>query len=349
MIRSLPFSLVFTVSLLALAACGEDQSPTQPETAGDPAPVAASLALASNAWTAKAPIPGPAVGVSVGMFPNSVGQSIVYAFGGTDPFDDGFTPGDIFAYDVAANTWTFKGQPDSRMAVYNTNGVGKIGSKLYFTGGRFTNEEPGSPYTWAYDPAANRLTKKADMPRVTADGVTGVIDGKLWVLPGTCSGAFWPDPGYCDHTPIRRLYRYDPVANHWGSRRECPHYHTSGAGGVINGKFYVAGGADANLDVYDPATDTWRTLAPLPTAGRAIGAVLAGRLFVIAGSGSGRRAYAYDPGTNTWTPRATPTWDHDAVVWVLLGGQPHLLAVGAMHDIPDSPYFVANNSELYTR
>jgi N-acetylneuraminic acid mutarotase len=107
-------------------------------------------------------------------------------------------------------------------------------------------------------------------------------------------------------------------------------------------KFYVAGGFNnfdglAYLDVYDPATNTWSTLAPVPQAGRLIGAVLGGKLFVISGSGTERRAYAYNPGNNTWKTRAAPKWDHDTLVWVTLDGLPYLLAVGG-----------PNDSELYT-
>ena len=45
-----------TLSVLAVAACAE--TPTQPETSGDPAPTALSLAAAPNTWTPRA---GPVV------------------------------------------------------------------------------------------------------------------------------------------------------------------------------------------------------------------------------------------------------------------------------------------------
>ena len=59
--------------------------------------------------------------------------------------------------------------------------------------------------------------------------------------------------------------------------------------GVINGIIYVAGGnngtaAVTTLEAYDPATNTWSTRAPMPTARvAAVGVVSAGRLYVIGG------------------------------------------------------------------
>ena len=352
--RILPLHLAITFGVLALAACGEDRLPTQPDTAGDPAPAASSFALASNSWTAKAPMAGPFNNsLAAGVAPKSAGQSIVYTFGGVSD-DEGGTGGVIQAYNVATNTWTSK---TSRVFVYDLNGVVKIGSRLYFSGGRardFEGGRPSSPATWAYDYTNDRLIRKADMPKATSQGVSGVIDGKMYVLPGECDGSGWPYPGYCDHPAIRQLFRYDPATNTWVARKSAPHYHRRGAGGVLGGKFYVAGGLDdrglgtANLDAYDPATNTWRARAPLPTAGPAIGTVLGSKLFVIVGFGSERRAYAYDPATNAWKARAVPTWNHPAVVRVTLDGVAHLLAVGGQHDA--GGYFgEPNNSELYTR
>lgn len=176
------------------------------------------------------------------------------------------------------------------------------------------------------------------------------------MLPGSCSYDYYPSPAYCEQQPFRRLFRYNPATNYWATKRSAPHYHTSGAGGVINGKFYVAGGIDdrgqpvAALDRYDPATDTWKTLAPLPTAGRARGAVLQGKLFVIvsrlrADFTTEPRAYAYDPATNTWNAKASPKREHPAVVRVTLGGKPYLLAIGGVRYDPSA---IPNESELYT-
>ena len=66
---------------------------------------------------------------------------------------------------------------------------------LYFSGGRDYNNGYDAIVSgfWAYDPAANTLTRKASMPKATAEGV---IDGKRYVLPGTRSFDNYPAPGY---------------------------------------------------------------------------------------------------------------------------------------------------------
>jgi len=337
--------LIGTGLMLAGAACAPERSPTGPETAEPASPSAAAPTLVSNTWTERGPHPFDAVwGIAAGVFTNAAKQSVVFTFGGID--DEGGTGWRIGRYNVATDTW---GSDTAEVFVFQANGVGTIGGKLYLSGG-YVDEEDGvkepSRATWAYDPVSRRLTRKADMPRTTAEGVTGVIGDKLYVLPGVCGADLWPRPGHCEQEPIRRLYRYDPAQNKWGARKSAPHYHRSGAGGVIGGKFYVVGGFVGNqpvadLDVYDPATDTWTTRAPIPTPGRAIGTALQGKLYVVAGS----NAYVYDPGTNRWSAIAAPTWGHDAVVRVVVDGTPRLLAVGGQH----GAYFdMPNNSEVYT-
>jgi N-acetylneuraminic acid mutarotase len=336
-----PQSLI--VGLLTLAACGE--SPTVP-----------SLALASNSWTPRAAYPSifGAYGTSAGVFPNAAGKSIVYALGGTD--GEGGSGVAVTAYNVATNTWTSKG-PEPRIYVFNTNGVGRIGNNLYFSGGeQFAGGGFTSMYAelWAYNPVTNRLVQKAPAPKATAQGVTGVIGSMLYVLPGACSGDLYPNPRYCETEAFRGLFRYNPATNKWATKRPAPNYHREGAGGVINGKFYVAGGVNnvRALDRYDPATNTWKTLAPLPVGGRARGAVLQGKLFVIVeelvsgGAELKMHAFSYNPANNTWSSKAPPKFRHDAVVAVRVNGRPSLLAIAGVQ--ATSGGSTPNVSELYT-
>jgi len=108
----------------------------------------------------------------------------------------------------------------------------------------------------------------------------------------------------------------------------------------------VVGGFDgfdpvAALDVYDPGTNSWRTLAPIPEPGHAIGAVLQAKFHVLVGT----KHYAYDPTTNRWRTLASSQFGHDALLKVQLNGRAHLLAVGGNHG-PNID--IANPSELYT-
>ena len=346
MVRSPLIQLVLPLGALALAACAEDRSPTQPSSGTElAADASVAAALAPNTWTLKAARPGGVLyGISAGVMPDASGQSIVYVFGGTD--GTGLSGVSIGIYKIGTNTWSGAGY-EPRVYVYNSNGVGRIGNTLYISGGESylggSNQIYGS--FSAYNPATNTLTDKATPPKLTANGITGVIDGKLYVLPGRCSTDNYPNnPFFCQSEPIRTLFRYSPTTNTWSWKRPAPHYHANGAGGVINGKFYVTGGADRALDRYDPATDTWTTLASVPTAGAARGAVIQGKLFVVVEATSGRRAYAYDPATNKWISKVAPRYSHDDIVPITWGGKPFLLAVGGHHG--QYPY-QTNPTEVY--
>ena len=118
--------------------------------------------------------------------------------------------------------------------MFNSNGVGKIGNTLYISGGEsylrgLIHIDGGF---WAYDPATNTVTRKPTPPKLTADGVTGVIDGKLYVLPGLCSTDYYPNnPYYCESQPIRTLFRYSPATNSGaGSGRRRTTTRTAPAG-----------------------------------------------------------------------------------------------------------------------
>jgi N-acetylneuraminic acid mutarotase len=344
-------------AVLSGIACSSDNSPTQP---GTPEVPSAAVASAANSWSTRAAYPGRVTTEGfLAMAPNAAGQSIVYYLGGEPLSEDEAVNGvRVKAYNVATNTWTTKA---SGVEVWQTNGAGKIGSRIYFSGGlsvtdEFEHELFYTSEVWAYDYGSDRMIRKAGLPIVSGLGVSGVIDGKLYVLPGFCSTIYFPEPGYCSESQMhtRRFFRYDPAVNQWVGRPWAPHNHARGAAGVIQGKLYVVGGVNlstgagrADLDVYDPATNTWKTLAPIPTAGPAIGTVTGGKFFVIVQPVSGeRRSYDYTPSTNMWRSRAAPKLAHDGVVRVTLGGTQHLFAAGDADRLQDN---TPNASELYTR
>jgi N-acetylneuraminic acid mutarotase len=319
--------LFYSAVVLGLAACSSEESLTEPGMPAEPSAVVA--AAVANSWST-----GTAYdrdyglyGGSAAMAPNAAGEPVVYILGATEEgFDVGYP---VRAYNAATDVWETKATTTD---VWYPNGTGKIGSRIYFSGGITVRDDFDLSYTnavWAYDYARDRMIRKADLPIRSAKGVSGVIDNKLYVLPGRCWTEGFPAPGTCSTASTRRFFRYDPVTDRWATRPWAPHFHADGAAGVIDGKLYVVGGASRELDVYDPVTNRWTTRAPIPAAGRAIGAVLGGRFFVLVGSHLfDQQMFEYNPKTNTWRSRARPRWAHDGLVKVTLRGTNYLVAAG---------------------
>jgi len=83
------------------------------------------------------------------------------------------------------------------------------------------------------------------------------------------------------------------------------------AAGVIKGEIYVVGGQNGNHknigknQIYNPATNTWRTGAPLPERfGGGAGAVVRNVLYVIGSGRTGKAVWAYDPETKQWSAKS---------------------------------------------
>jgi N-acetylneuraminic acid mutarotase len=212
------------------------------------------------------------------------------------------------AYNAATNTWTtLADMPAGR---YAGDGAAVINGQLYVPGGwDNTYSRLPHPELFVYEPGTNTWASRASMPHLSAGGVSGAINGKLYVTT--------PDNGYSGYRNF--LDVYDPVSDSWSSLAPTPHVYQNPAGGVIGGKLYLASGYDGSswtnvLDVYDPATDTWTAKAPMPTAAvaQAAGAVIGGKLYVVGGRDAAGNAIGtvelYDPATDSWSSEpAMPT------------------------------------------
>jgi N-acetylneuraminic acid mutarotase len=336
-----------TLLVLGLGAGGigcQDNNIVAP-TASEPAAASSQLLLATSGWSTKANMPTARSGLAITTVLNSQGQSIVYALGG---YATGFTKlGTVEAYNVSTNTWStkpslpFVGQPK----------VGVIGGKLYTVCLDDCNFYPSTfsaASLWVYDPGTNAWTQKANMPVYMTSGLTGVINGKLYVL-NTFTQMFCGGDDCGEETP--HLYRYDPASNTWTSLRDCPAKHIDGAAAVVNGKFYVAGGSSKKLHVYDPATNSWSEKAQtLRRRWGAAGAHLQGEFYVIGGrdslGNSLRSVQAYNPATNTWVnkpPLLTARVDLGATR-VLVDGQQRIVTIGGQN----RSYNALRTTEAYT-
>jgi hypothetical protein len=171
------------------------------------------------------------------------------------------------------------------------------------------------PKTAASTPADDTWQPVASLPTDLSDEIAAVNDGKLYA-----------GLGFDGSNDSANLYSYDADSGAWTKLASASDPREGiAAHGFIGGKLYVAGGwgptggPDAKTEVYDPATDSWSTVADDPHPFGAPGsAVLDGKLYTVGGCPTGQSCGAttvmsYDPATDAWTqladyPEAT-SWE----------------------------------------
>ena len=217
-------------------------------------------------------------------------------------------------FDPMTNSWQAMAPPP--LEIHHLQVVPHAGKLwvLAALNGRYPNETP-IDRVLIYDPATDRWVGGAPIPKDRRRGGAGAVihDGKFYVIGGIVRGH---QGGF-----VSWLDRYDPLTDEWTTLADAPHPRDHFQAAVITGKIYAAGGRQTSLetgelftrtlsevDVYDIASDVWRTLdAPLPTprAGCAA-AVVASKLWIAGGeSGDNKLAHSeveiLDPATGQWS------------------------------------------------
>jgi N-acetylneuraminic acid mutarotase len=135
------------------------------------------------------------------------------------------------------------------------------------------------------------------------------IGGKLYALGGWSTGSV-VSSGV-------RVEAYDPTLNVWTAKAPMPGIRTGGGVTVVGSYLYYVGGYNpfvggptTNLWRYDPAANTWATMAvitPTPTSYLtvAIGDPINGRLYCCTGEST--TLYIYDIATDVWSTATKPT------------------------------------------
>jgi len=226
----------------------------------------------------------------------------IYAFGGFI-FPDSGPPAwvpvnNAWEYNPGADTWKalapLPGKRGSAVAAV-------VGEKIYVIGGATT--PPGSKETAIdpahrqvclgtvdeYDPATDTWRERSPMPTPRNHAAIGVVNGKIYVIGGRVGAAFI---SLASDTSVVEVY--DPATDTWGApRARMPTTRSALAAGVYGGRIYVAGGEYQDphmmatfraVEAYDPATDTWATMPPLPVSRHGLaGGVLDNRFHVVGG------------------------------------------------------------------
>lgn len=281
-----------------------------------------------GSWETKAPMPIATAGMEGGF----IGGKLYLVGGGTNISHTY----NVEVYDPVADTWGFMLPAP---ILYSGHAAAVIGDKLYLVGGCAGDCSTPTNILQAYDPGAETWTTLAPMPSSKGGIAAAAIDGKLYVVGGFVG---W-------YSDVNWLDVYDPATNTWTRLADMPTARESLEAVAIDGKLYAVGGyvrsgpglpgdTTGKLEVYDPGTNTWATLADMPT-GRsnfAIGA-FNGRLYA-AGGATGLPSAVntleeYDPVTGNWVTRATMPTARWATGFGLLNGQLYV-AGGAVDPYP---------------
>ena len=172
----------------------------------------------------------------------------------------------------------------------------------------------------------NPWKKAAPFPMPDEELYGTAVNGKMYVIGG------WDDGKAAGLN-----YEYDPATDKWTEKKGMPRSAHHAAIAAANGKLYVIGGFVPPKDTqiptggawepiadtweYDPAADSWKSLAPVPTKrGAAVAVEVAGKIYVIGGAttvAGSKDPYftffgpslvlttneVFDPATNKWESR----------------------------------------------
>lgn len=257
-----------------------------------------------QAWGIGAP--APTAGWLMGGA--SVDSCTFYAIGGNLP--GGVAVPNVDLYNPATNVWTARAPMP--MGLYGMQ-PSASGSRIYVVGGYADSSVPvyAVTSTLIYDSASNGWSAGAPIP-VGESGIgtaaQATSNGKIYVMGG--------DDGDFDSNTTN--YEYNIAANTWTLRAPMPTARENNVAVTLNGKIYVAGGTQAvdpdyngltTFEVYDPATNTWASLAPMQVGRVSPGIATDGvYIYVYGGADSLGPTFSslataerYNPATDMWT------------------------------------------------
>ena len=175
-----------------------------------------------------------------------------------------------------------------------------------------------------------------------------VVDGKIYAIGGT-NGSL-----------LRTNEMYDPATDTWTTKQSMPTARQSFAIAAYQNKIHVIGGiiGQSSTDssgytglneVYDPLTDTWETMEPMPTARDGLQANVVGdKIYLIAGTkygnvfpfyqGTNGLNEVYDPLTDSWSTKTRAPSDIDLYPSAVVDNKIYLLGSRPDANIPIQIY-----------
>jgi N-acetylneuraminic acid mutarotase len=142
------------------------------------------------------------------------------------------------------------------------------------------------------------------MPTARANAAVAVVGGTVYAVGG-----------FTDDQTLDVVEKFDPATGSWSPSTKLPAPRGAAGAAVLGDRLYVAGGSvavgpdddeiTASVLAYNPVTQSWTSVAPMPTARWRLRLVAAGgHLFAIGGQSKSGSTLStverYDPKANTW-------------------------------------------------
>jgi N-acetylneuraminic acid mutarotase len=232
---------------------------------------------ASDTWRERAPLPWETSHMALTALDGKL-----YAFGGFRSTVHAEARNLAAEYDPAKDAWTALpplSSPRGAAAAV------ALGGKIHVIGGRGFDKVPIANHE-VLDPKTRTWSKAAPLPQARDHIGVVAFDGKIHVYGGrTGEGG----------SNVARHDVYDPASDSWTEAKSLPGPRSAGAAAVHRGLLLYAGGeckpggkpGDAatfdDVTGYDPKTDAWVALAPLPQGRHAVGAATVGEVAYFAG------------------------------------------------------------------
>lgn len=223
----------------------------------------------------------------------------------------GFLTNRTYEYDPATDQWSEVGRMDIPRAA---SAVGVMGHLIYVAGGEAA-QDSGTAFA-VFNTQTGRWAGLPKLPETRTHLAGGVVNGKFYAIGGRIGRI---------NTVRGDVFEYDPATNQWTRKAPMPTPRGGIAAAVVNGRILVFGGEGPSgrpeatyeeVEEYDPTTDTWRALAPMPTPrhgfyGAATGD---GRVFLPGGGPRAGGSFSQAHEVFHVTPPDPPLFSADAVL-----------------------------------
>jgi Kelch motif len=176
---------------------------------------------------------------------------------------------------------------------------------------------------------------RAPLPKARMELGAVAVNGKIYALGG--NGA----------TTTAQVDEYDPASNTWTTKKPMPTPRQNAVVAVVHDKIYVTAGYAITMpgegtrpkttEVYDPATDTWTTKAPIPAPDPVntiivnqylAGAAAGDKIYVfVSGYGTNGDTLVYDTTKDTWSSMAPIVLNPNRPAAVTMGTNVYVVAL----------------------